>query len=46
MGEMTDNLRALYLSDLVLAKVIRRRGLDQLNRLPAAKALLVAHAIK
>jgi ubiquinone biosynthesis UbiH/UbiF/VisC/COQ6 family hydroxylase len=46
MGEMTDNLQALYLSDLVLAKVIRRRGLDQLNRLPAAKALLVAHAIK
>ena len=46
MGEITDNLRSLYLSDVALAKVVRRDGLNMVNRLSATKAMLIAHAIK
>lgn len=46
MGEITDNLRSLYLSDGALAKIVRRGGLNMVNRLSATKAMLIAHAIK
>ena len=46
MGEITDNLRALYLSDALLAKVARRYGLNAINRLSATKTVFIAHAIK
>ena len=46
MGEITDKLHSLYLSDAPLAKVVRRNGLNRINRLSATKAMLIAHAIK
>ncbi len=46
MGEITDGLRSLYLSDAILAKVVRRDGLNLVNRLSATKAMLIARAIK
>ena len=46
MGEITDNLRSLYLGDGALAKIVRRDGLNMVNRLSATKAMLIAHAIK
>ncbi len=44
VGEMTERLRALYLSDAAAARWLRNEGIDWLNRLPAAKAHLIDYA--
>ena len=44
VGEMTDRLRSLYLSEAAAARWLRNDGIDWLNRLPAAKALLIDYA--
>jgi 2-polyprenylphenol 6-hydroxylase len=46
MGAVTHGLRALYLSDAAAAKRVRNQGLNVLNRMPLAKALLINHAMK
>jgi 2-polyprenylphenol 6-hydroxylase len=46
MGEITNGLRALYLSPQGMARRLRNQGLDVLNKLPMAKSLLVNHAIR
>ena len=45
LSELTDKLRALYLSDAKAAGWIRNEGLLLLNRLPYAKAALVDYAV-
>ena len=45
LSEVTDKLRALYLSDAKAARWIRNEGLTLLNRLPHAKAALIDYAI-
>ena len=45
LSEVTDKLRALYLSDAKVAGWIRNRGLTLLNFLPPAKAALIDYAI-
>ena len=44
VGEMTDRLRSLYLSDAGFARWLRNDGVDLLNRLPVAKSLLIDYA--
>ena len=44
VGEVTDRLRSLYLSDAGFARWLRNDGVDLLNRLPAAKSLLIDYA--
>ena len=44
VGGMTDSLRSLYLSDVPAARWLRNDGIDLLNRLPAAKSLLIDYA--
>ena len=44
VGEITDKLRALYLHDAATARWIRNDGLAMMNRLPAAKAMLINYA--
>ena len=46
MGEITDNLRSLYLSDSFVAKVMRREGLNIIDRLSATKSMLIGRAIR
>ena len=46
VGEMTDRLRSLYLSDTTAARWLRNDGIDWLNRLPAAKSLLIDYATR
>jgi 2-polyprenylphenol 6-hydroxylase len=46
MGAVTHGLRALYLSDAAAAKRVRNQGLNVLNRMPLAKALVMNHAMK
>ncbi len=46
MGEVTDRLRGLYLSESGMARMLRRQGLNLANRSSAMKAMLVGHAIK
>ena len=45
LSEVTDKLRALYLSDAKAAGWMRNRGLTLLNLLPQAKAALIDYAI-
>ena len=45
LSEVTDKLRALYMSDARAAAWIRNDGLSLLNRLPQAKAALIQYAI-
>ena len=45
LSEVTDKLRALYLSDAKAAGWMRNDGLALLNRLPQAKAALIDYAI-
>jgi ubiquinone biosynthesis UbiH/UbiF/VisC/COQ6 family hydroxylase len=45
LGEVTDKLRALYMSDAKTAGWVRNEGLTLLNRLPQAKAALIDYAI-
>ena len=45
LSEVTDKLRALYLSDAKAAGWMRNDGLTLLNRLPQAKAALIDYAI-
>jgi 2-polyprenyl-6-methoxyphenol hydroxylase-like FAD-dependent oxidoreductase len=45
LGEVTDKLRALYMSDAKAAGWVRNAGLTMLNRLPHAKAALIDYAI-
>lgn len=45
LSELTDKLRALYMSDAKSAAWIRNDGLALLNRLPHAKAALIDYAI-
>lgn len=44
VGEMTERLRALYLSDATAARWLRNGGIDLLNRLSPAKAQLIDYA--
>ncbi|MEO8101739.1 MAG: FAD-dependent monooxygenase [Betaproteobacteria bacterium] len=44
VGEMTDRLRSLYLSEAMPARWLRNEGVDWLNGLPAAKSLLIDYA--
>ncbi len=44
VGEMTDRLRTLYLSDSGAARWLRNEGVDWLNRVPVAKSLLIHYA--
>ena len=44
VGETTDRLRSLYRADSVAARWLRNDGVELLNRLPAAKALLIDYA--
>lgn len=44
VGEVTDRLRGLYLSELSAAKWLRNEGLRLTNRLPAIKSMLVDYA--
>ncbi len=46
MGEVTDRMRGLYLSEAALARMLRRQGLNLANRSSATKAMLIGHAIK
>ena len=46
MGEITDNLRSLYLSDSFVAKVMRREGFNIIDRLSATKSMLIGRAIR
>ena len=46
LGEVTDRLRSLYMSDAKLAAWVRNDGLALLNRLPHAKALLIDYAVR
>ena len=45
LSEVTDKLRALYMSDAKAAAWLRNNGLSLLNRLPQAKAALIQYAI-
>ena len=45
LSEVTDKLRALYMSDAKAAAWIRNDGLTLLNRLPHAKAALIHYAV-
>ncbi|MEQ1519544.1 MAG: FAD-dependent monooxygenase, partial [Usitatibacteraceae bacterium] len=45
VGEVTDKLRALYMSDAKAAEWVRNEGLALLNRLPHAKAALIDYAV-
>ena len=45
LSEVTDKLRALYMSDTKAAAWIRNDGLSLLNRLPQAKAALIHYAV-
>ena len=45
LSELTDKLRALYLSDAKAAGWIRNEGLTLLNRWPYAKASLIDYAV-
>lgn len=44
VGEVTDRLRALYLSDAANARWLRNRGLGIVDGLPGVKSLLVDYA--
>lgn len=44
VGEVTDKLRMLYLHDAATARWMRNDGLAMMNRLPAAKAMLINYA--
>ena len=46
MGEITDNLRSLYLSKSAILMRLRHDGLNMVNRLNLAKSLMMAHAMK
>ncbi len=45
LSQVTDKLRALYMSDAKAAGWVRNEGLTLLNRLPQAKAMLINYAI-
>ena len=45
LSQVTDKLRALYMSDAKTAGWLRNDGLTLLNRLPQAKAVLIDYAI-
>ena len=45
LSELTDKLRAVYLSNAKTAKWVRNEGLVLLNRMPHAKAVLVDYAV-
>ena len=44
VGETTDRLRSIYLSDAGSARWLRNEGIGLLNRLPAVKSLLIDYA--
>lgn len=46
VGEVTDGLRSLYLRDWSTARWIRNDGLNLMDRMPAAKAMLVDYATR
>ncbi len=46
LSEVTDKLRALYLSDSKTAGWVRNKGLTVVNALPQAKAALIGYAIR
>lgn len=46
VGEVTDRMRSLYMSEMAAAKWLRNDGLRMMNRLPAAKAMLVDYATR
>lgn len=45
LSQVTDKLRALYMSDAKTAGWVRNEGLTLLNNLPQAKAVLINYAI-
>ncbi len=45
LSEVTDKLRALYMSDVKAAGWIRNQGLTLLNAVPSAKSALIDYAI-
>jgi 2-polyprenylphenol 6-hydroxylase len=46
VGEVTDRMRSLYMSEMAAAKWLRNDGMRTVNRLPAAKALLIDYATR
>lgn len=46
VGQVTDRLRSLYLSEWSLARWLRNDGVRMVNRLPLAKSVLVDYATR
>ena len=46
VGQVTDRLRALYLSQWSMARWLRNDGVQIVNRLPLAKSVLVDYATR
>ena len=46
VGEVTDRLRSLYMSEMAAARWLRNDGMRLVNRLPAAKSVLVDYATR
>ncbi len=46
VGQVTDRLRSLYLSEWSLARWLRNDGVRMVNRLPMAKSVLVDYATR
>jgi ubiquinone biosynthesis UbiH/UbiF/VisC/COQ6 family hydroxylase len=46
VGEVTDRMRSLYMSEMAAARWLRNDGMQMVNRLPVAKALLVDYATR
>lgn len=46
VGQVTDRLRSLYLSEMSVARWLRNDGVRMVNRLPFAKSMLVNYATR
>jgi len=46
VGEVTDRMRSLYMSEMALARWLRNDGMRAVSRLPSVKSVLVDYATR